>query len=179
MTETPSQHPDTHLVNTLRDMIVPKEHILVVDDDPVFREMLSLYLGGQGYNIDTADNGEDAIGKFKPGVYGCVICDFSMPGIDGIELLRRLKAQDNKILFFMVTGYPNLEKAVEAIKLGAHDYISKPFDLEALRIKLERSLYTQHLEKSLDLVNLRFKRLALLIPFVVILAIVLALLWKR
>lgn len=155
-----------------------KRNILVVDDNESVRSMLKDYLVSIGYEVETADSGEDALRKFAPGKFDIIISDFIMPKIDGMKLLKQIKKEDKKVVFLMITGYPSFESAIEAIKEGAYDYITKPFNFDDVKIKLERALYARSLEKSLKKVNGVMWGLILSIPIWLILGIVLSFIWK-
>ncbi|NIT56236.1 MAG: response regulator, partial [Aliifodinibius sp.] len=101
--------------------------VMVVDDEENIRDVLSNYLTSLGYDVATAIDGEDALKKFKRNSYDLIISDLLMPTIDGLELLKKVRDQDREVIFLMITGYPSIETAVEAIKKGAYDYITKPF----------------------------------------------------
>lgn len=155
------------------------ERILIVDDDEMIRNVLSEFFTELGYDVTTAVNGEDALSKFMPSEYDLVISDLMMPDMDGLALLKRLVAVDEKVLFLLVTGYPTLETAVEAIKNGAYDYIVKPFNMEDLRIKVERALVTRQLQKSLKKASGILWGLIISVPIWLVLGILLGLIWKR
>ncbi len=155
------------------------KRILIVDDDELIRKFLMDFFVDLKYEVVTADNGEDALRKFVPQTFDIVISDFVMPDINGIELLKELVAKDDKVLFFLITGYPTLETAVEAIKNGAYDYIVKPFNLEDLRIKVERAIMTRQLKTSLKKVSGILWALIISVPIWIILGIVLGFVWKR
>ncbi len=155
-----------------------KARILVIDDEEPIRNLFMEFFTGFGYYVVKAGSGQEALEKFRRGLFDCVICDFAMPEMDGMELLERITAEDKEAIFFMITGYPTVERAVEAMKSGAYDYITKPFNMEDIRIKVERALYTRSLETSLRVVNTRLKRLLVLAPILVLLAIIFGLVWK-
>ena len=155
-----------------------KGNILVVDDEESVRSVLKEYLTGVGYVVVTADSGEDALQKFVPGKFDSVISDLMMPKMDGMELLKQIKEKDTKVVFLMITGYPSIEGAIEAIKAGAYDYVTKPFKFEDVQIKLDRALYAGNLEKSLKKVNGLMWGLIISIPIWLILGIVLGLVWR-
>jgi len=155
-----------------------KGNILIVDDDESVRSVLKDYLESVGYAVVTADSGEDALQKFMPGKFDSVISDLVMPKIDGMELLKQIRQKDTRVVFLMITGYPSLESAIEAMKEGAYDYVTKPFKFEDVGIKLERALYAKSLEKSLKKVNGVMWGLIISIPIWLILGIVLGLVWR-
>jgi two-component system response regulator (stage 0 sporulation protein F) len=106
--------------------------ILVVDDEDNVVEVLSEYFSGQGYTVATASNGEEALRTlpdFRPSV---MLLDVRMPGIDGVEVLRRVRAGDKNVAVIMVTANEDVELARETLKLGAFDYVAKPFDFDYL-----------------------------------------------
>ena len=155
-----------------------KGRILVVDDDESIRSLLKDYLVTLGYDVTTADDGQDALKKFIPGVFDCVISDLMMPKISGLDLLKKIRIQDKKIFVIMITGYPSIDNAVNAIKEGAYDYLTKPVHLEDIRIKLERALSTRKTEKSLRSMTGLLWGVILSIPVWLILGIVLGFVWK-
>lgn len=155
------------------------KRILIIDDDEIIRKFLMDFFDDLGYKVVTAESGEDALAKFAPQTFDLVISDLVMPDLSGIEVLKGLKAKDDKVLFFLVTGYPTLETAVEAMKSGAYDYIVKPFNLEDLKIKVERALLTRNLQSSLKKVNGILWALIISVPIWIILGIVLGFVWKR
>ncbi len=156
-----------------------KERILIVDDEEAIREILAEFCRSLDYEAVIAASGEEALEKFKPDAFDCVISDISMPGMNGIELLKNIKTIDKRVVFLIITGYPSIESAVEAMKLGAYDYITKPFNMEDMQLKIERALYTRSLENSLRSVNTRMKRLIFLAPILVVLAILFGMMWKH
>ncbi len=155
-----------------------KGNILVVDDEESVRSVLKEYLANVGYVVVTADSGEDALQKFIPGKFDSVVSDLMMPKMDGMELLKQIRQKDTNVVFLMITGYPSIESAIEAIKAGAYDYVTKPFKFEDVKIKLERGLYARNLEKSLKRVNGLMWGLIISIPIWLILGIVLGLVWR-
>jgi len=158
--------------------IMIKGNILIVDDEESVRTVLKEYLANIGYVVVTADSGEDALQKFIPGKFDSVISDLMMPKMDGMELLKQIRQKDTNVVFLMITGYPSIESAIEAIKAGAYDYVTKPFKFEDVKIKLERGLYARNLEKSLKNVNGLMWGLIISIPIWLILGIVLGLVWR-
>jgi two-component system response regulator (stage 0 sporulation protein F) len=106
--------------------------ILVVDDEVSVREVLSEYFVGQGYTVETAADGDQALTilpKYRPGV---VLLDVRMPGVDGVEVLKRIRAIDEAVAIIMVTANEDVGLARETLKLGAFDYVAKPFDFQYL-----------------------------------------------
>ena len=102
-----------------------------------------------------------------------------MPDMNGLELLERLREQRKKVPFLMITGYPTIETAVDVMKRGAYDYITKPLQLEDVRIKVERALHTKGLEKSLKKLSGIAWAILISIPIWLILGIILGKIWRN
>jgi len=119
--------------------------ILLVDDENDLRNMLDAFLKAEGHDVDTADGVEAALKLMESNDYDIMLIDKNMPGIGGnreggIELLRHVRSRSPSSEVIMMTGYPTIETTMEALKLGAFDYIPKPFSLEYLRLKISRLL---------------------------------------
>lgn len=114
-------------------------HVLVVDDDPAVRDVLREALVQEEYNVSTAEDGATAIQAVKDSVVHVVITDFQLPDIDGLEIIDRLAKLDAKIIPIMMTGFGTIETAVRAMKSGAFDFITKPFDLEAVAVVVRKA----------------------------------------
>ena len=119
--------------------------ILIIDDEKSIRKTLSEILSYEGYKIDEAGDGEEGLKKFSEKTYDLVLCDIKMPKLDGIEFLDRSKLINPDVPVIMISGHGNVETAVEAVKKGAFDYISKPPDLNRLLITLRNALDKQSL----------------------------------
>lgn len=148
--------------------------VMVVDDEENIRDVLSNYLTSLGYDVETANDGEDALKKFKRGSFDLIISDLLMPTIDGLELLKKIRDQDREVIFLMITGYPSIETAVEAIKKGAYDYITKPFHMEDVKIRIERAFEKKNLKERLSTIQGFAWALLFSIPIWLILGIILA-----
>src|SRR4030067_934237 len=130
-----------------------KGHILVVDDEPSMRTTLSILLKREGYRVSQASGGVEAIKMLAPGEYDMLLTDLKMEGMDGIELLRHIKAVDPQAEVLIFTAYGTIASAVEAMKLGAYDYIGKPFDEEELLLKVARALERKALVKEVQVLR--------------------------
>ena len=119
--------------------------ILIIDDEKSIRKTLSEILGFEGYTIDEAADGEEGLKKFSAKNYDVVLCDIKMPKLDGIEFLEKAKALNGDVPIIMISGHGNIDTAVEAVKKGAYDYISKPPDLNRLLITLRNAIDRTHL----------------------------------
>jgi DNA-binding NtrC family response regulator len=122
--------------------------ILVVDDDHSLRNMLSIVLSKEGYQVEEAASGLEALKKLKGGKYDLVVSDIRMPDLSGIELLKRIKTHDPELPVIMITAYAATHDAIEAMKLGAEDYLLKPFNLEELKIVIGKSLSQKRIEQE-------------------------------
>jgi two-component system, NtrC family, nitrogen regulation response regulator NtrX len=120
-------------------------NILIIDDEKSIRKTLMEILSYEGYKIDEAGDGEEGLKKFSEKTYDVVLCDIKMPKLDGIEFLDRSKLVNPDVPVIMISGHGNVETAVEAVKKGAFDYISKPPDLNRLLITLRNALDKQRL----------------------------------
>lgn len=120
-------------------------NILIIDDEKSIRKTLSEILSYEGYKIDEAGDGEEGLKKFSDKPYDVVLCDIKMPKLDGIEFLDRSKEINPDVPVIMISGHGNVDTAVEAVKKGAFDYISKPPDLNRLLITLRNALDKQSL----------------------------------
>lgn len=114
--------------------------ILVVDDDPGHRGMLTTLLADWGYRMEEAADGETAVARCREQAFDLILMDVRMTGISGIEALKEIKAYNPAIPILIMTAYSDVETAVEAIKTGAYDYLTKPLDFEDLRLTMERAL---------------------------------------
>lgn len=108
-------------------------HVLVVDDETAIRYSVSKTLQRVGYQVQEAASGEDALDLMKRSTFDVVLTDIRMPGLDGVELVRRIKDIDADTIVVLMTAYPSLGTAVEALRLGAHDYLIKPSSSQDIR----------------------------------------------
>ncbi|MBE3088792.1 MAG: response regulator [Actinobacteria bacterium] len=122
--------------------------ILVVDDEKNIRTTLSTFLSSLNFKVDMASNGEEALIKLKEKDYSLVLLDIKMHGLTGMQVLQEMRDSGVKTNTIMMTAYGTIENAVESMKLGAVDFISKPFTLEALKLVLTDVLDRQKLKES-------------------------------
>ena len=116
-------------------------NILLIDDETDVRNSLSKFIKKLGHTVSCAKNGDDGIRKFNHENVDLVITDIRMPGMDGIELLRRIKqVQRSPAIVIVITGHGDMENAIKALKYGAYDYLQKPIDVRELAITIERSI---------------------------------------
>ncbi len=119
-------------------------NILIVEDDANIRETLSTLLQQKGYKTDTAKNGREAIQKSKTKYFNLALLDIKLPDMEGTKLLTTMHENLPKMMKIMITGYPSLENAVEALNLGADAYIIKPVEPAKLLALIEEKLEEQH-----------------------------------
>ena len=120
--------------------------ILVVDDEPIMQEILGDFLREEGYSIDIAGSGEEGVELAQKSSYDCAIVDLMMPGIDGIETMQKLREIDTSLPVIVVTAFASVESAVEAMKQGAFEYITKPFKNDEVLVVLQKAIRTRQLE---------------------------------
>jgi DNA-binding NtrC family response regulator len=116
-----------------------KKKILIADDEAVILKVMREELINEGYGVDTANDGEEACRKFKEGEYDLAILDNKMPKKNGIDVLKEIKSSNPKIIVIMMTAFGTINNAVEAMKFGAYDYITKPFDNDDLIYKVKQA----------------------------------------
>jgi len=119
--------------------------ILIVDDEPMMADSLRQNLLEEGYDVDAAGNGAEAVETFEHGAHHLVICDLQLPDVDGLELLRHIKDSRPSSEVIVVTGYGSVQRAVEATKAGAFYFVEKPFDFEELQLLIQKALEKQEL----------------------------------
>ena len=120
----------------------PSDHnslILLVDDEADIRDVLEIALSDSGYNVRTAENGNEALRLFRELNPPVVLTDIKMPGMDGIELLRKIKFENPETEVIMITGHGDMDLAIESLKNEATDFITKPINVDALEISLKRA----------------------------------------
>ncbi|RZN11358.1 DNA-binding response regulator [Bradyrhizobium genosp. SA-3] len=117
-----------------------KGHVYVIDDDAAMRDSLNFLLDSSGFGVTLFDNAKDFIDTLPSLAFGCVVSDVRMPGLDGIELLKRMKAQNSPFPILIMTGHGDVPLAVEAMKLGAVDFLEKPFEDDRLITMIETAI---------------------------------------
>jgi two-component system, NtrC family, response regulator AtoC len=125
-----------------------KKKVLVVDDEESMRHMLSLILKREGYEVLTAGGGKEALGLAEAHLFDFVLLDVVMPEMDGLEVLKTIKGRKVEATVIMMSAYGNLDTAVEAMKSGAYDYISKPFKPDEILMALRKAEERENLRKE-------------------------------
>ena len=127
-----------------------KKRILVVDDEVLILKSLQADLGAAGHDADTAESGESALLLFAGGNYDLVITDLMMEGVGGIELLSRIREKDPDVPVIVITGHGELETAVDALRLGAVDYLLKPYNNEELMLRIGNCIEKREMKKKIQ-----------------------------
>ena len=125
-----------------------KAKLLVVDDELIVRDSLDKWFREEGYDVTTADSAQEALTKMGEGRYDLALVDIKMPGVDGVELQKRMHDIDPEMLVIIMTGYASVETAVAALKNGAYDYVSKPFDPDDMAHTVHNALAHKRAEKE-------------------------------
>ena len=136
-----------------------EDRILIVDDEELICRLLAQRLTSEGYACVTANNGREALSHFYKDTFSLIISDIRMPEMDGIELLKRVKDLNPNMMVIMVTAYPELDMAVEAMRLGAYDFIIKPADLDLILLSVRKALEKRRLEEELEAYHKHLERL--------------------
>jgi two-component system response regulator PilR (NtrC family) len=136
--------------NALADtpVVERRARILVVDDERSMRELLAIVLRREGYEVLLAENGKNAIATLEKEPVDLLISDIKMPDLSGVDVLRAAKRVDQDILGIMITAFASTETAVEAMRLGACDYLSKPFDVDLLKMKVREKIENRQLRQE-------------------------------
>ena len=138
-----------------------KIKILVVDDEHLIRWSLEQNLKKQGYDVLTAGSGEDALRLVREDPPDLVLLDIQLPGISGLEVLEKIKEIDEDIIVVMVTAHGGLETAVTAMRMGAYDYLNKPFNLDEMAIVIRKALETSELRREVASLRVEHKKIGL------------------
>lgn len=149
-------------------------NVLVVDDEQDVLQTLKSMLDELNFNPLIAQSGDKAMEIIENNNIDVVLSDIYMPETDGFELLKNVRAFDKEIVFLMITGKPTIETAVQSIREGAYDYITKPFDMEDLRIKINRCIEKKRLSHNLKWSRGVIWALIISIPIWLVLGIIFA-----
>jgi putative two-component system response regulator len=136
-----------------------EERILIVDNEEMICSILDRRLTREGYACMTAHDGREALKYFYNHSFSLIISDINMPGMHGIDLLKRVKAANPSMMVIMITGYPDIDLAVEAMRLGAYDFIIKPVDLDLVVLSVKKALEKKRLEDEVGAYRTHLERL--------------------
>jgi two-component system, NtrC family, response regulator PilR len=125
-----------------------KNKIIVIDDEPGMREFLEIMLQKDGYIVETASDGPEAMDKIDNALFDLAITDIQMPVMNGIEVLKKINEKSPDTTVIMITAYASHETAIEAMKLGAYDYITKPFKIDEIKLVIKKALDKKKLERE-------------------------------
>jgi two-component system response regulator AtoC len=128
-------------------------HILVIDDDATYRSILREFIEKAGHTVTEAENADEGVQVFLHEKIDLVISDLMMPVKSGMDLLQELRGINPKVLFILVTGYPTIDAATEAIKAGAYDFLVKPIEMNQLTFVMKRALSTLELKSNLSTIR--------------------------
>ena len=115
------------------------EKVLLVDDEEDFLEIMTERMSARDMQVTTASSADQALAILEKETFDAIVMDFQMPGMDGIETLKNIRAKKPELQVILLTGYATVEKTVEAMKIGAADFLEKPADLEALTEKIKQA----------------------------------------
>lgn len=136
---------------------MPISRILVADDEESMRWVLSKALKRKGISVDLAKNGDEALSMIQKGVYDLAILDIKMPGLSGLDLLEKAREMKSDLLFVIMTAEASMKNAVEAMKRGAYDYITKPFDLDVIDAIIEKIEKAREMTSQVSLLKEELK----------------------
>jgi two-component system response regulator AtoC len=127
--------------------------ILIVDDEEVIRTSIALYLRREGYQVDVCTSGEEGLRRIEEVDPDLVLLDVKLPTLGGLDVLKRAKESKDDLIVIMITAFGSIESAVQAMKAGAYDYITKPLDLDELDVTIKKGLETVRLKKEVSLLR--------------------------
>jgi len=131
--------------------------IMVIDDEPEICNILKEFLEGLGYQVITAQDGAEGLKLISQNVVDVLILDLNMPGMHGLEVLKKVKTSYSDISVIILTGFPSIDSAVESMKLGAYDYLVKPIDFKRLEVLLEKVFEQIFMKKRLEILERKVK----------------------
>lgn len=130
-----------------------KSKILVVEDEKNMREILKILLEGEGYEVFTATNGVEGLGWINREIFDLIITDIKMPGLDGFQMLKKAQELSPESLVIMITAFGTTESAIESMKLGAYDYLHKPFKIDEIRLVVKNALEKRKLRGEVSILR--------------------------
>jgi two-component system response regulator PilR (NtrC family) len=134
-----------------------KGSVLIIEDENSMREVLKILLEGENYEVNTASDGNEGLSYIERDIFDLIITDIKMPGADGFEILKRTKEISPDTIIIMITAFGTTEAAIEAMKLGAYDYINKPFKIDEIRLIVKKALEKKRLSEEVSLLRDKVK----------------------
>ena len=125
-----------------------REKILIVDDEPSNRKILAQELTHKGFIVDTAFGGKEALAKVTSSPPDLVILDYMMPDLSGLDVLKEIRKNGSDVPIIMITAYGSIERAVEVMKAGAYDFITRPFDPDHIELVVRKAIERQTLKRE-------------------------------
>jgi len=125
-----------------------KPRILIIEDEKLIRWSLRQRFQEEGYLVEDAETGGDGLARMSRATFDLVMLDYKLPDLTGLEVLRKIRDQDQEVVVLIMTAFSNVENAVEAMRLGAYDYVSKPFKMDALLVTVHKALETTRLKRE-------------------------------
>src|SRR5690242_1393496 len=122
-----------------------KPRLLILDEDRIILQSLSQFLRREGYDVKTTDRPEDALAQLEGGTFEVLLSDVNMPGVNASQFLRDIKRRYPHVVIVVITGYGSIEGAVEATKIGAFEYLTKPIVDDEIRVVVEKAVRQQSL----------------------------------
>ena len=151
--EAHSSKRQRHCIGASRCKLDPVSRILVIDDDQGVRESMERMLRGAGYTVQSAGSGEEGFDLARGNAFDVILSDMRMPGISGIDVLQKLREQRVDSAFIVMTGFGTVDSAVEAMKLGAVDFVQKPFFRDELLMRVRSAADRRQLARQVDLLQ--------------------------
>ncbi len=141
----------------MSEIPIDKDRVIVVDDEKSMRDFLSIMLKKEGYLVETFPDGESALEYFSENNCDLIIADVRMPGMGGVELLKKVKELEPSTVVMVMTAYASVDTAVDAMKSGAYDYFTKPFNVDDIKLHIDRALKWRRLERENELLKKNLK----------------------
>lgn len=133
--------------------------VMVIDDDDFVLELLNEFLTDSGYDVYTTDSGEAALEQIKTASPDVALVDFKLPGMDGLETIRRISEVSSDTVTIIMTGFPTLDSSIMALRLGASDYILKPFKLDEVSLSLQKAVRERRMKSEMSQLRKRVSEL--------------------
>lgn len=137
---------------TVRSEPTIRPHVLLVEDELSVAKGLAMVMREDGYDVDVADTGQGALDKFKQGEFDLMVADLRLPDMDGMDVIQRVREKKPKTNVVIITGYPSVSSAVQAVKMGVSDYLRKPFTEDEFKAAVQSALKARKRESMEELI---------------------------